>query len=115
MTKRECLEKTIELWDWLAADRDRYKSNWPGFNGNTETLSRCYCCQYARDQEPEGMFALDCSFCPLIGYAWSYDGKRAPCTLGEAPYEKWCTNAHDPVYARQIADAARKALAELVD
>jgi hypothetical protein len=31
MTKKQCLEMTAALWDWLAENPDKGKHDWPGW------------------------------------------------------------------------------------
>jgi hypothetical protein len=116
MTKREALIKTIGMWDWLAEDSSREKSDWPGLGG-AHILSSCFCCEYTRRQQTKPLTALDCqTLCPLVGYAWeATDGQNYHCCRPGTPYEIWRRGNYRPESARQIAAAARKALAELVD
>lgn len=75
MTKREALEKTIEMWEWIAdecIDRRRKVDKFEYFNHigldkNHQPISQCFLCDVAVGIEP-----VICLNCPIT--RWS---KRA--------------------------------------
>jgi len=51
-----------KLWEWLANNPNKFKSDWPGWKGNGGTYqidwSLCFACQYT---DPD----IGCGSCPL--------------------------------------------------
>lgn len=128
MTKREALEHTIIIWDWLADNPGKNKWDCPLVN--KKWPYGCPCCEYVYfttnltpgvnchkpDSETLG-------YCPLKNF-WPKG-----CDDDSSPYNKWGemtvrlqeeTPDNDEAdkcskYAKEIADAARAELANLKD
>lgn len=128
LTKRQALEICRDLWDWLAANPDSHKEDWPGWTSLRPFAHDCPCCErvlrelgrpedddYMHCTSPEGgsetqdkvrVEMLD--LCPLKSL-WP----NGCCNL-PSPFIQWATYRHDPSRreqcARAIADACRKEL-----
>ena len=123
LTKRQSLLLCIELWDWLAENPTKHKSDWPGWTEHTdaEAYNHCFACQYAEEQAVINLKDDICSLCPLMDY-WD-DGFDAICPsayktcMGKnSLYLRWSGLrglTESASAAKRIADAARKALALL--
>jgi len=112
MTKKQCLEMTAALWDWLAENPDKGKFQWPGWpdTGVTESQidahNECPCCIYT---------ACDCSMCPV---PWPEDpdspADSDPCCRYNGPYVRWIdhnsTRQQRTDAAREVAALARSQL-----
>lgn len=101
----EALERTLELWEWLAATGSRDKQNWPGWKQVKQSvLFHCYLCEYTRGK---------CQKCPLYG---KWDGALT-CTTKDAPFDNWTRSEHAAyskgikAYAQVIVDLCRDELA----
>lgn len=116
MTKKESLEKCIEMWEWLAehpkADKMDYFDNNPV---DDVPVYECYCCEYVFTNfvpSPEGN-DLDCTKCPIH---WGTEGDRACTNLG-SPYKEWatwgCLITEKSKHAKAVAELAKKALKDL--
>lgn len=117
MTKRQALELCIELWDWLADNPTARKSKWIGFAEWDKMESDCPCCQYVAETTkcaPIRGEMEECLHCPLHGFAW-----QGSCVDKDALYSRWLFCHNNPSLrtelAREIAAAARKALAALTE
>lgn len=124
LTKRQALELTRDLWQWLAENPKREKLEWPGWHEHGYMNANCPCCQYTIDNDPDGK--VNCSMCPLITL-WPVPIRF--CLDPSSPYIQWrddCIHvdvdgrilcSYDPVlrtkYAQQIADAAASELSRL--
>ena len=80
LTERESIDKSIELWTWLA-ETGREKYGWPEWDWNgggyEEVESDCFLCEY-RSQHSD----LCYKDCP-------YSQKFGGCFTGEVPYYKF--------------------------
>jgi len=105
LTKRRALEICRDMWDWLADNPEREKEDWPGWEEVGRMLDNCPCCEYTCQQV--GDF---CDHCPLY-YYWPEND----CGSDNSPFRRWLgSNLHyRSMYARRIANYARKALKEL--
>lgn len=84
MTKKEALEKSLEMWTWLMEQALQgnyyYKSKWFKETGNSFVYSQCYLCQYTYSND------LACSSCPIK--EWSKRNSENCCSEG-SPYKLW--------------------------
>ena len=105
LTKRQALEICRDLWDWLAENPTKHKWDWPRWSDYEHMKSYCPCCEYVRQQDSI------CEQCSLINY-WP-DG----CLAINSPYRRWESARSDSrrsMFAKRIANYARKALKEVV-
>lgn len=110
ITKEEALQKSVELWDWLADNPGAQKEDWPGWKKYRRPgeFRFCFACLYknthkgwACDEEciipvfrPEEKIVFNCG-----------------CTTDKSPYILWGKNTEDRTkHAREIADSAREEL-----
>lgn len=74
MTKREALEKTIEMWEWIAdecIDRRRKVNKFEyfshiGLDKNHQPVNQCFLCEFAKNKHPE---SSKCFYCPITKWA----------------------------------------------
>ena len=101
MTAKQALERTVELWDWVARE-GKTKWDWPGWSNYPDTTAcGCFLCNYAELHDKDG----ECSTCPLFG---KWDGKES-CTDSGTPYSIW----HK--YKNKKHPNARKAAARIAE
>jgi len=108
LSKREALRICVQLWDWLAEDETRHKCAWPGWKKVGAMKLDCPLCEYSHQFSGTPI----CVNCPLRGYgAWPVAG----CYLSPSAFFAWLDSrgVYRQKAARQIADAARRALADL--
>ncbi len=107
LTKKEALEKTIEMWTWLAEHpeaekKDYFKEN----NISNRPICDCYCCQYALEINAKSR----CRYCP----AW-FDTNG--CYVDNSPYFKWRyekdSKSKRTKYALEIVALAKEKIKEL--
>lgn len=64
MTEREAVEKSLELWEWLA-ETGANKMSWPKRNEFTPPGYDCFLCDYIAST-PHVIGWIDCKKCPLV-------------------------------------------------
>ncbi len=81
LTEREAIDKTVELWTWLA-ETGREKEGWPGWekyggldeDGNCDEVENlCFLCKYTD---------TNCEECP-------YAKEFGECSNEDTPFSKW--------------------------
>ena len=127
LTEVIALQITEDLWNWLAMNPGRAKSDYPGWEANGGTILEmrhsCPCCEYAANRlmgslrkpevaiVPTDIGEAFCEHCPLAGF-WPPNG----CTSYDSPFALWA-NANPesrfwPLlrsgYATMIANAAKQ-------
>jgi len=110
MDKREALEKSIILWDWLA-DNPEY-SKLQGINicfpVGPLPLYNCFLCESVKYKQGNQYWA-DCKKCPV----WpTVDEDDGGCEAEGSPYQAW-VDYNDCEAAQAVADLCRKALENL--
>ena len=116
LTKRQALEITQELWEWLAETGGADKYPWPGWEKKGEMSFDCPLCEFAAQKHSyiRSRYIL-CAQCPLYlkwGDEEVCDGKG-----GSSPYKKWCaagTVTARKRFASQIVKLCRAEL-EIMD
>lgn len=90
MTSKEALEKSIELWEWLAEDGRRGKCS-PGSPVLIEKpISGCYLCDFTTGGSNKRVLTVDCTLCPMKDRWWGIDGKLCEvCFIANSIYDKW--------------------------
>lgn len=83
MTKRECLEKMVLVWEYLYKNTDKNKKQAYEELGLTGDLYDCPCCEYARLRYgcTTGMM---CAVCPLKDL-WP----KGLCVATTSVYQAW--------------------------
>lgn len=114
LTKKQALELTRDMWDWLSEDENRKKSEWLA---NHEfpfcsILHNCFLCEYAKLDQVEYPYTQNCNECPLVG-RWVKDYPQYDCETTGSPFLEWCGFDNRCENAKRIADLCREALAEL--
>lgn len=116
-TKRKSLEICRDGWKKLADNPDLLKWHVEEFK---EMRNWCPCCEYAGGGGERR--SLDCTSCPLLGYAWGMEedsnkSNYCHCLDISSPYYKWEREDTNPAlrakYSREIYEASLKALAAL--
>jgi len=80
MTEKESLQYSIELWEWLVDNPDKFKIDHPTLPVDKWELS-CALCEF-----DEGC----CHKCPMLGHWPSSDGICDTCvTCDESAYFQW--------------------------
>lgn len=77
LTKEQAIERSIELWDWLAGTGAE-KGNWPGWEVHGEARSHCFLCEYSL----QVCGHPSCRACP-------YYQKYGFCMASGTPYYWW--------------------------
>ena len=73
LTKKKALDISIELWEWLAEDGSRRKSDWPGWGKYGGMRADCPLCEYTSRAEHRDQISLCRYTCLLKGcYSLSY-------------------------------------------
>lgn len=76
MTRKEAIERSIELWTWLA-ETGKQKREWPEWEKYEEQRRHCFLCEYSLVEWNTG-----CSACP-------YYEQFGLCYAKNAPFNKW--------------------------
>lgn len=108
MSAKFDLTKHKALWNWLAEDPKRCKSQWPGW-GEILIEGYCYACKYdseIAEEENASMEENDCAdccdYCPLI---WP---NNEICSNKNSIFRKWydnnTTKEEQVAIAHQIAN-----------
>ena len=96
LTKKKALDKSIELWEWLA-ETGAYKHKWPKWEQYGEMENDCFLCEYQEFHRLKGNL---CN-CPLA------DSEHSGCYA--YAYKKW-EKAKSP---QALKKYAREFLAQL--
>ncbi len=120
MSKLEALQKTVEMWDWLAENPRKRKADYIRLHQLKAPSYCCELCQYVLNITDNGsFFDGDCKeHCPLYNL-WGQDTIEAcPCEMEGSPYQEWAVSSiHDPdsriKCAEQIADGAREEIKKI--
>ena len=122
MTKEEALTLTAELYEWLAENPTKFKSDWPKWDKFTDRSDRylfkgkvvndgCFLCYLTVVKENK-----DCTNCLLKGN-WGLESPEEFCCLEKGLFQLWLgalkTSPERVTYAKEIADRCRKKLQEL--
>ena len=108
LTKRKALEKTIEMWSWLAEHPDKDKEDFFEFkNISNIPYSECYCCEF------DGIWG-NCRNCPIIN--WNYDADNNMvvvdrCTNSGSAYGIW----RSAIVSTKTKQQAARRIAELAE
>lgn len=111
LTKKEALEKTIEMWTWLAKHpevekKDYFKEN----NIKDVPVHDRYCCEYGEQIYKDDI--SKCAICPICT-----NGMVIGCLESSSPYFNWRHEAHSKSkrtkYALEIVALAKEKLEEL--
>jgi len=108
LTKRKALEKTIEMWSWLAENPDKDKEDFFEFkNISNIPYSECYCCEF------DGIWG-NCRNCPIIN--WNYDADNNMvvvdrCTNSGSAYGIW----RSAIVSTKTKQQAARRIAELAE
>jgi hypothetical protein len=97
-----------ELWDWCAENPAERKWDWPGWEKYGRMHSWCPACEFENQQREEHS---RCLILCLMKQLWPKG-----CMHGESAYQKYIsskTEEERSLYAKEIADFARKKLEEL--
>lgn len=95
MTKREALEKTIEMWEWIAdecIDRRRKVDKFEyfrhiGLDKNHQPVNQCFLCDVAVGIEP-----VICLNCPITSWRMKAIYRTYNSGLGGTPLTSPCVN-----------------------
>ncbi|KKM04728.1 hypothetical protein LCGC14_1761280 [marine sediment metagenome] len=72
MTKTEAIDRTIELWTWLAETGERHKGDWPGWkrHGGEYDLagSDCFLCKHSLRGQFTPHCTTYCLYCLKFGH-----------------------------------------------
>jgi len=63
LTEKECIRYHRELWNWLAENPEKQKTDWPGFkNFHYGITSHCFACQYVANNSMVCYDSKNCLF-----------------------------------------------------
>jgi len=105
MNKIDALEKSVEMWRWLAEDGLRQKIDWPGHTGDRMPISCCYLCRYTMDLRE------DCTSCPMYGH---WPDEVHICHEGDSAYNQWESDVEYNISTERRAEIASE-LAEAME
>lgn len=110
LTERQAVEKSIELWTWLA-ETGKNKNDWPKWEcmggQYPDVMSHCFLCEY--NDRNGGDYPENCFFCP-------YYAEYGSCKEGKSPFSKWCvveTTAARRKYARRFLNQLEALLEDM--
>ena len=126
LSKRQALEETRAMWQWLADNAKDGGGDEDEKNGYFEAHPRikkipyytCYLCEWAINNR---ICQWGVSYKPHMKclVKWSEEGGESPCCNDDSPYhmwyneEYWLTTAEKRKYALQIVQLCNNALQEL--
>jgi hypothetical protein len=125
MTELEALENCLKHWVFILnhPKPQEYAAKIDYFATNLliPRKNHCYLCEYVKEHgKPDYIDELDCSVCPLIGYAWGpYDGEGVQFACENdlnSPYNAWvnCDTFSEAVEAiERMSLCIENALADL--
>ena len=121
MNKKQAIQLTLALWDWLYENPMKYKMDWPMWKSNggiyPKVRDYCFLCEYARYRRAESdrrskfgnYYKNACHYCPL---------KKELDNCGDTSfYTKWVTvksRTAKKKYSSKIANVSAKKLIELL-
>ena len=98
-----------KLWNWLAENPDKEKTDWPEWEKNGGRVKRvrsnCFACEYAEGRTCEDERVDLCEDCPLVWHLKGVDKPR--CNLSSGLWSAWFwenTLKKRGEYALQIAN-----------
>lgn len=114
ITKKEALEMTAQLWDYLSRNPDTTKGQAIHALGLPPLKNECPCCEYAKQHSTYEW--LDCTLCPLAKtFGVAEAGDYACENYYDSPYNGWdheTVPEKKAVFAAEIFLAAAAAWAE---
>lgn len=66
LTKKQAIDRTIELWEWLAESGAESKARWAGWQEYGYVAHYCPLCQYNNQRGGTSYVDGDCKFCPYF-------------------------------------------------
>jgi len=90
LTERQAIEKSIELWEWLAKTGSEHKIDWDGWEENEEITDDCFLCEYAVQKSGTDYLDERCLVCPYYrkyGYK-CFEDSSSYCAWDEADDKK---------------------------
>jgi len=126
-SRKQALEWTRDLWNWLCKNPRKEKHEWPGWTTRSDCKHHCPCCEYATSRTTGRM---NCDKCPLLGHwgeaPYTRNWGCQPCvdhvglTGRPSPFWIWLLLGRQKIFdirrqvmARLIAKAAEMELADL--
>ena len=103
LTAREAVEKSIELWEWLA-ETGGEKDCWPEWKEYGYVQSLCFLCEFDAEERNA------CEACPYHKHYECY------CDDDDTPFFKWAevkTNPHRKKYAKLFLEQLKTILKEM--
>ena len=91
LTREEAIEKTRNMWNWIAdktLERKIIVTKWNYFRENGIDIddipvSECYLCEYG---EQYGAYDTKCKYCPL---EFTLANEAFGCLKDDSPFYKW--------------------------
>ena len=108
MDKLEALIACRNHWQWLWITGDENKRT---YKKSRRWLNGCACCDYSYDEAQDD---VDCSKCPLNGYAWSSEIDFGCEDAGDSFYYLWKTEDEPQDWAKKMVDACNKSIEALI-
>lgn len=120
LNKKQAVQLTLALWDWLYENPTKSKEDWPGWKKNggkyPDVTDDCFCCEYTQFREDENYrrsmtitYDSGCeSYCPL-------NEELKGCRHDDSFWQKWInakSSRTKKKYAGKIANASAKKLVE---
>lgn len=108
MTKIEALEKTIEMWQYIA-DNNCSKLEYFSVKHLQPVHNECYLCEYIFGTFLQGN---PCVYCPIT-WIPGESNDYFSCCVGDTIYALWCYSSNSEEkkkYALELVDLAKQAL-----
>lgn len=117
-TKLEALFKCRNHWQWMWITGDSDKES---YEPSREWHNTCACCEYTLGKDEEWPELIDCTCCPLNGYAWG-GAWSVTCESSGTPYSEWfwCDgdselNTHyRKIHAKEMVEACNRAIESIL-
>ena len=107
LTKKQAIDWSIELWEFLAETGSAYKHLWPKWEELGKAKNDCFLCEYSF---PKGGSILDGSECDKCPLEWGLYGCE---DNEESAYFKWLDWATNKKERKEYAKLFLKQLKEL--
>ena len=110
---KTALEKSIEMWEWLAEHPHKEKLDYFADKNIGEIpWADCYLCEYCNTVQEEH---THCEMCPVD---WTGNGNyeaRYRCEHSNSPYKAWRDNesGNEVEYAKKVLDLLKNSLKNL--
>jgi len=90
--KLEALQNCLKHWVWVMNQKEPWnystKESYFKIHDLPVVYNNCYACEYTTKNSDDG--SVDCTICPLNGYAWKKEYEVGCESDPSSPYNDWC-------------------------